>query len=354
METRALQGFRSVRGHAAPIALLRRALLHGRVASAYLFAGPQGVGKDLVAHALAQTANCLAGPEACGACDRCRRIAAGIFVDLVVVQRELRDTATAKDREESADARHEDLDAKKLRQEIVVEQVDEVLKRLAFRPHEQGTRWILVREADRMNASAANKLLKTLEEPPTDTHFVLLSHRPSALLPTIRSRCQTVNFGPLDDADVSDVLRGLGLDDAHVRDLLPLAEGSVGRALVYKDPTRLAARKKLLDEMLAALRTPGVVVGSFADLGIRFKDPPEKPGQFGKTELDETLLLLLRHLRSESLAAVRAGAAPRQAVVNAVRADIVRETLELLDGATAFNAGVHLQAMLVRLREARA
>lgn len=342
-----LQGFRSVRGHEAAIGLLRRAIAQRRLASAYLFAGPQGVGKDRVAHALAQAMNCTApaGDDACGECSNCRRIAQGQFVDLLVVKREFRDSVSARDREA------DDADEKKLRQEIVVEQVDAILQRVAFRPHEGGTRWIVIREADRLHKSAANKLLKTLEEPPAETHFVLLSHRASALLPTIRSRCQTVNFGLLDEPDVRAVLAGLELAPEHITALLPLAEGSVGRALVYRDPKHLAARTKLLEEILATLRVAGVAVGGFVELATRYKDPPEKADQFGRGELDETLALLYRHLRNEALAS--AGRAPRQSLVNAHRAEIVRETMELLDGATSFNVGMQLQNMLVRLREVR-
>lgn len=350
-----LQGFRSVRGHEAAVALLRRSIANRRLASAYLFAGPQGVGKDRVAHALAQAMNCEARTpdgDACGECSRCRRIAQGQFVDLMVVKREFRDSVSARERESEANARPEDVDEKKLRQEIVVDQIDAILQRVAFRPHEGGTRWIVIREADRLHKNAANKLLKTLEEPPAETHFVLLSHRPSALLPTIRSRCQTVNFGLLDEADVRAVLAGLELTPEHVAELLPLAEGSVGRALVYQDPKHLAARKKLLEEILATLRVNGVAVGGFVELATRYKDPPEKADQFGRGELDETLALLYRHLRNEALAA--ASRVPRQSLVNAARAEIVRETMELLDGATSFNVGMQLQNMLVRLREVRA
>lgn len=349
-----LQGFRSVRGHEAAIGLLRRAIAHRRLASAYLFAGPQGVGKDRTALALAQAMNCTArtpDDDACGECAHCRRIAQGQFVDLMVIQRGFRDSVSARDREAEGSSRAEDVDDKKLRQEIVVDQIDAILQRVAFRPHEGGTRWIVVREADRLNQSAANKLLKTLEEPPAETHFVLLSHRASALLPTIRSRCQTVNFGLLDEADVRAVLTELALSPEHVAELLPLSEGSVGRALVYQDPKHLAARKKLLDEILATLRVPGVAVGSFVELAQRYKDPPEKADQFGRAELDETLALLYRHLRNEALAA--AGKAARQSLVNAHRAEIVRETMELLDGPTSFNVGMQLQNMLVRLREVR-
>jgi len=350
-----LQGFRSVRGHEAAVALLRRSIANRRLASAYLFAGPQGVGKDRVAHCLAQAMNCAARTpdgDACGECAHCRRIAQGQFVDLMVVKREFRESVSARERESEANARPEDVDEKKLRQEIVVDQIDAILQRVAFRPHEGGTRWIVIREADRLHKNAANKLLKTLEEPPAETHFVLLSHRPSALLPTIRSRCQTVNFGLLGEADVRAVLLGLELTAEHITELLPLAEGSVGRALIYQDPKHLAARKKLLEEILATLRVNGVAVGGFVKLATRYKDPPEKADQFGRGELDETLALLYRHLRNEALAA--ASKVPRQSLVNAARAEIVRETMELLDGATSFNVGIQLQNMLVRLREVRA
>ncbi|MFO0607172.1 MAG: DNA polymerase III subunit delta' [Polyangiales bacterium] len=335
-----LAGFRSVRGHDAAIELLRRALAADRVASVYLFAGPQGVGKDRVAHALAQTLNCQARTpdgDACGACPPCHKIDAGVHPDLLVLQRERRDPLKDSEAERDRHKRREDIPESELRQNLTVEQVEEVLARMPFRPHEGGSRVVVVREAERLLPQAANKLLKTLEEPPRDTHFVLVTHRPSSLLSTIRSRCQIVRFGLLAQADVAAVLASLEVDAA----VAPLGDGSVGRALAFRDAEERARREALKDEVLASLRAgqPGAIVA----VGERFKD-------LDRRDADAVLTLLQRHFRGE---AVQGAAEPRRAAVNAQRGDVVREAQELLDGAGNLNVQLTVEAMLVRLREVR-
>lgn len=352
-----VKGFRSVRGHAEAIALLRGAVRRDRVASVYLFVGPQGVGKERVALALAQAMNCAAVDrsavdlDACGVCARCRRIAQMTFADLFVVQRGFKDDKDDEeaDRDEERGAEYpittriEDIPEKELRAEITVAQVGWVLKKMSVRPNEGGTRWVLIREAERLNSTVSNKLLKTLEEPPQGTHFVLLTHRPSALLPTVRSRCQVVRFGLLDDAEVGAVLGELQLDEATRERVRPLADGSVGRALRFVDGEQLTLRREFSQSMLAALRDRQALVGSFSERAEQAKG-------MEKEDLVAAMLLLQRHFRDEAL---RAAADPRAGAVNAARAEAVREAVEALEGPTALNVQLLVQALLVKLREVR-
>jgi len=345
----AVQGFRSIRGHAEAVALLRRAINHDRVASVYLFNGPQGVGKERVAIALAQAMNCeavdRAAPDldACGTCTACKRLASGRHADLITLQRPLKEPRE-EDLARWRYGRIEEIPESELKQEIVVEQIEELVARMPFRPNEGGTRWVIIREADRMNTTVSNKLLKTLEEPPQGTHFVLLTHRPSALLATVRSRCQVLRFGLLDEADVTAVLQGLALDAESVARVAPLADGSVGRALGFLDGEELLRRRAFVDELLAALRERQSLVGTFTERG-------EQAKSLDRGDLVASLSLLLRHFRAE---AVGAAASARLAAVHAARADVVRETLESLDGGAPLNPQLLVQAMLVRLREVRA
>lgn len=345
----ALHGFATVRGHRATLDLLRRAVAAGRVASAYLFVGPAGVGKDLTAHALAQVMNCLApvDGDACGSCTPCRRIATGMHPDLLHLQRDLKDPpADAMKRDELRRRRLESFPESDLKGNVTVEQVRELIARMPFRPHEGGTRWVVVREAERMRAEAANAFLKTLEEPPEATHFVLLTHQPSMLLPTIRSRCQVVRFGLLDGGDVSGILAGLGLDPALIETVVPLADGSVGRALEFSDAEALAHRKELMTKFLGALRATqsGFAGGAFIDIG-------EAAKALDKRDLDAVLTLLQRHFRAEALQA--AGSNGRLASVMAARAEIVRESQTAIDGPSNLNVQLAIEAMLVKLREVR-
>ncbi|MBI5514747.1 MAG: DNA polymerase III subunit delta' [Deltaproteobacteria bacterium] len=341
-----LEGFRSVRGHAAAVALLRRAFAFDRLAGAYLFAGPLGVGKDRVAHCLAQLANCRArttDQDACGQCPSCRKIALGQHPDVKVLQRDLKDPPRDPERlAEHARRRLEDVPEGELRPAITVDQVRELVAPMAFRPHEGGTRWVVVREAERLREEAANAFLKTLEEPPPATHFVLLTHSPSRLLTTIRSRCQVVRFGALDTEDVVAVLESLGHEGAAARSLAELADGSVGRALEYSDAEALKVRREWVGKLLGSLQAARP--GAFVELA-------DKARALDKRDLDAVLTLFQRHFRAEALA--QAAGHPRASAVHAARADVVRGAQESLTFGPNLNVQMVLEDMLVRLREAR-
>jgi DNA polymerase-3 subunit delta' len=169
----------------------------------------------MTATALAQALNCerpIAWPDddgvsGCGACGACRRIARGIHADVLLV--EPAETGS-----------------------IGVDQVREAIDRAAYRPFEGRKRVVIVDEADALLPPAQNALLKTLEEPPAASVFVLVTARPDLLLPTVRSRCQQLRFGPLAPAEVADVLRrehGMPSEEAHAA--AAASDGSIGRAL---------------------------------------------------------------------------------------------------------------------------
>ncbi|HEY1815614.1 MAG TPA: hypothetical protein VGG74_24870 [Kofleriaceae bacterium] len=163
-------------------AQLRRAIEVGRVPHAYLFSGPPGAPMVDTALALAMALNCKVAPgEGCSDCDACAKIIAGIHPDVVTLVRE---------------------GAANI---VPIESVrNQVIARLGLPPHEADMRVFIVEEATAMAPPAANALLKTLEEPPSRTSFVLCTTAPEQLLPTIRSRCQRVRFGagaPVADGD---------------------------------------------------------------------------------------------------------------------------------------------------------
>lgn len=190
----------TLRGQPRVVSLLERALERGRVAHAYLFTGPEGAGKTTAALALAAALNCEAQPGVgCGGtCGPCAKIEAGIHPDVRVLERQ---------------------GAARI---IPIESVRrEVVAACALPPHEARARVFVVEEAGALQGPAANALLKTLEEPPPRTHFVLATTAPDQLLPTIRSRCQRVSFSELPE-DLRAELSGEG-EDAGAR-LSALAE----------------------------------------------------------------------------------------------------------------------------------
>jgi DNA polymerase-3 subunit delta' len=218
--------FADLVGHARPRAALLRAVCAGQVAHAYLFSGPTGVGKERAAWSLAAALQCAAPAadgDACGACEPCRKVAARLHPDVALVEP---DGATIK-----------------------IEQVREVAARGQFRPHEGNVRVTIFRDAERLGPNAANALLKTLEEPPAASHFVLIVPSIRNVLPTILSRCQMVKFAPLGPEDLAAVVRRVrpGLGEAEAATAAALGQGSAERALAAMDPEASAARRETIE-----------------------------------------------------------------------------------------------------------
>ena len=207
--------FRKMSGHVHLLELMAGAATRGTLPPSLIFAGPEGVGKRMAAVALAQALNCPnpvayahsdAG-DACGVCLSCTRIARGVHADILLI--EPGDTGAIK-----------------------VDQVREAIERSAYRPFEGRRRVVIVDEADAMLSEAQNALLKTLEEPPAASMFVLVTSCPDMLLPTVRSRCQQLRFGRLAPADVAAVLmRSHGYESSDAHAAASAADGSVGAAL---------------------------------------------------------------------------------------------------------------------------
>jgi DNA polymerase-3 subunit delta' len=240
-----VSAYSSILGHERPIALLERARKSGRVAHALLFAGPDGVGKELVAFAFAKALNCKQPDPPCGECDSCTKIERGNHPDvrLVACEQELIERGR--------------LEAEKARvpsTQIRIAQLDELAGLFRHRPYLGGWKVVIVVDADRMNTSSQNRFLKTLEEPSSDSVIILVTAHPEALLPTVRSRCQMVSFGPLARGQMAEFLtesRGVASDRAEV--LAAMAQGSLGRALQYaKEDGILETRDRLLTGLARA------------------------------------------------------------------------------------------------------
>lgn len=224
--------FRDVSGHRPALKLIARAIARNTLPSPLLFAGPGGIGKRGIAIAIAQALNCLKTTpsddleiDACGACPSCLRIARQVHTDVITI--EPGESGTIK-----------------------IEQVRDAIGHTGFRPFEGRKRVVIVDEADAMVPAAQNALLKTLEEPPPGSVFILISAMADSLLPTVRSRCSLLRFGPLAAADIVTVLmrhRGYSAADAHTAALE--ADGSLARALESRSidlvEVRAAARRLL-------------------------------------------------------------------------------------------------------------
>ncbi len=163
------------RGHRRLVGLLARSVGRDRLPPSLIFSGPAGAGKRQTAVAMAQALNCLAptgdgeGRDSCGVCSACTRIARRVHPDVLIVEPGEKGS-------------------------ISVDQVRDIVDRSGYRPFEGRRRVVIVDDADTMMAPAQNALLKTLEEPPPASVFVLVTTRPEMLLATVLSRCPRLRF----------------------------------------------------------------------------------------------------------------------------------------------------------------
>ena len=227
-------------GHDEAEAVFTRAWSGGRLAHGWLISGPAGIGKATLAWRIARYAlHATTTPDL--AIDprnaTFRQIAAAAHPDCRLVRRSINPKSRPA----------------KLRGEIVVDDIRALGPFLRQTAAQGGWRVVVIDTADEMNTNAANALLKLLEEPPPQVLLLLVSHAPSRLLPTIRSRCRALTLRPLSDSQVSQVIdTHPAASDIPAEDLAiiaRMAEGSPGRALALIERGGLAAYRELLDLM---------------------------------------------------------------------------------------------------------
>jgi DNA polymerase III subunit delta' len=309
--------FRTVVGHRHVVGLLSHAAARNTLPPSFILSGPGGVGKRRVATALAQVLNCLSpvrreesdaghrqpGPsprirkpdsrfrhelpiDACGTCAVCRRIDRGTHPDVIAVGPE-GDSAI-----------------------IGIDQARNISERASYRPYEGRRRVVILDPADAMERPAQNALLKLLEEPPAATMLVLVTSQPDQLLPTVRSRCPQIRFGPLSVSELTEVLtRERKVPEREARAAAALASGSVARALEAASGEVSEARSEALELLRLAAQSRdrrSLMEGMLGTLGLLEKKatkPAVEREHVGLTL--RALASLLRDLAlMESVAAV--------------------------------------------------
>jgi DNA polymerase-3 subunit delta' len=217
-----------IRGHDALVEGFRRAVQRGRLAHAYLFTGPAGIGKRLFAVELAKALLCEnATPDSLQACDRCPsciQVEASTHPDFFTAVRP-----------------PEAL-------EFPIDLMRELCQSFSLKSARGRGKVILIDDADDLNEESANCFLKTLEEPPPLSVLILIGSTPDRQLQTIVSRCQVIRFAPLPAEVVEELLRAQGVEDSALRArLVRLSAGSPGLAKELADPVLWEFRRDLLE-----------------------------------------------------------------------------------------------------------
>ncbi|MEQ8765531.1 MAG: DNA polymerase III subunit delta' [Planctomycetota bacterium] len=275
--------FDTVVGHSAPKKLFRAALASDRLGHAYLFEGPDGVGKRTFAYEVARSVLCE-NPSlgvACGLCRGCRRVTSRQHSDLILVERE-----------EGS-------------RQIKIDAVRNLQEQLGLRAMEAGARVAILDDADRLGVAAGNSLLKLLEEPPARTLLLLLTGNRPGVLTTLVSRCQIVRFAPLSAEEVLSVLKPRSEHSGEqLESAAALAEGCPGKALEILDSGWIELRDWLLDDFLGSSGDP---LGRAASLLAKLQAQPEGtkgsvPLELQRRRLDVVIRLLLSIFRDACFA----------------------------------------------------
>ncbi|MBI5599483.1 MAG: AAA family ATPase [Deltaproteobacteria bacterium] len=318
--------FRDILGHEKETAMLKKAVLNGRVAHAYLFSGPDGVGKKLLALSFAQALNCgdlRDDGDSCGVCPSCRGAECGSNVNILRVE-----------------------------PDEGVLRIDQIrdLQRVLKYSVENGRRVAVIEGADLMVRSASSVFLKTLEEPPGGAIVIMLSSRPDDLFSTILSRCQRVRLRPLGQGVISGVLTerySIGREEAAAASRL--SGGSLSMAIRLVEGGLLERRKKFLDGFKGLKGMDGAGLLDFAS-------------RLSKDKGIEEIFEFLKS-RYRDLAFLRAGC-PHLAVDNAIEArgdcptiggllnsfDLVEEARRNILPPRYANRGMTVEALLIGLR----
>lgn len=210
--------FNSILGQGQAKHIIAKALQHGSLPHAYLFYGPESIGKRLLARELAKALNCTEqGPaNACDRCVSCTKTEQNIHPDLFLLA-PVKSTPTAREAF------------------IRIEAIRDLQSKLGYLPYEGRTKVAIIDGVEQMNLHACNSFLKTLEEPPSSTVLILITARPNRLLPTLVSRCQGIRFHPLPPDSIKQILlshpEAEDMDTAEIELRVLRSQGQVNRAL---------------------------------------------------------------------------------------------------------------------------
>lgn len=310
-----------IQGHQTITEHIEKEMLMGGVSHAYLFAGIDGVGKMKTALEFAKALLCMSVENMpCGHCSICNQIEHGNHPDVQVI--------TPKPGENT----------------IKIIQVREMISGLSVKPYTGNRRMIIIDGADCMTPEAQNSLLRSLEDPLSFNLFILLTSHPQSILPTIRSRCQSYHFHPLDNKVVAEILKEVTeYDRESIQEVLHQSGGSPGMGLYLLENSEIQKeRKHCLRDIYSLLKGDGMKVFTLAETLSKDNTTSEEMLDFLIQWFYEVGLLLQRlELPGATL--------PDQAhvaylkILNNEKNQVILKTLFEMRETLQYNVGLRLQ-----------
>lgn len=263
-------------GHEQQREWFRTAIASGRMATSFLFVGPEGIGKRTFARLLAKALLCQRTEdkslEFCGACENCAQVDASTHPDLIEISKPA--------------------DKAFIPIELLIGERDKRMREglchdINLRPYSGQRKIAILDDSDYLNVEGANSLLKTLEEPPLDSVLILIGSNLQRQLPTIRSRCQAIIFRPLSPAQLQTLIERNGIADSSERamQIASLCSGSLAEAKLLADPELDEFRTTMFD-LLAANRV------NFSELTKSCGGVIDAVGKDGRAKRERAKLLL--------------------------------------------------------------
>lgn len=264
-----------IKAQETAIRTLKSSIQHGSVAHSFLFTGSESIGKSTTAMAFASALNCAnpgADGDACGLCQSCLRIQSGTDADVSLISPDGNQTK--------------------------IEQMQDMIKDLNYAPLSGKYKVFIIEQADTLNPSSENCILKILEEPPSYTVLILLSSNPNSLLPTIRSRCRTVRFRKAGLLELKDLLKDdFNFPDDEIQAIAACSNGAIGHALsMASDPEFTRERHMVIQALITWLDGPSILSIQTAEL-LRGIAEPAKNDPDKRTRV-RRLIDMLQHIIS--------------------------------------------------------
>lgn len=236
--------FKDILGQERPVGILKSYIEQDRLDGSHLFSGPQGVGKMLVAKALAKAVNCLnAEADSCDACVSCLKIEKNEHPDVFII-----DYNTPIPSDSAGDERA-DSDALK------IGHIRQLQRNIALRPYEGRKKVFIIDAAHNLTVAASNALLKILEEPVKESVIILITHKPFLLFKTVASRCRRLKFSGMARPELKSLIKkNYGLDNDAAHFLAYFYEGRQGAGALIKDADLLRRKNAVVDRLALSAR----------------------------------------------------------------------------------------------------